>query len=95
MVRIIRGHEGAIFSVCYTPDGSRLFSAGAEGIVRVIDADSDRIEGQWKPSADWIYTLAVSPDGKSLATGDWAGSVKLWRIGKAPEHLEASYPSKP
>ena len=92
MVRIIRGHEGPIFSVCYAPDGSRLYSAGSEGIVRVIGADSDRIEMHWSASPEWIYTLSVSPDGKQLATGDWAGNVRLWRIGMHTVQLDASYP---
>ena len=52
MVRIIRGHEGPIFSVCYAPDGSRLYSAGSEGIVRVIGADNDRIEMHWSASTE-------------------------------------------
>jgi WD40 repeat protein len=92
MVRIVRGHEGPVFSVCYAPDGNRLFSAGAEGVVRVIDAGSDRIVRQWNASTDWIYTVAVSPDGKRLATGDWAGSVRLWGLGIDATVRQASYP---
>jgi WD40 repeat protein len=67
-----------VLAVLYSKDGSRLFSAGAEGIVRVIDGDSDRILQSWKAHEGWVYSLALSPDGATLASGDWSGQVKLW-----------------
>ena len=78
MVRIVRGHGAPILTLVYGGDATKLFSAGSEGIVRVIDADSDEILKSWKAHDDWIYRMALSPDGKILATGDWAGKVKLW-----------------
>jgi WD40 repeat protein len=80
MVRIVRGHDGPVFAVAYSADGARLYSAGKEGIVRVIDADSDQILFSWTAHDDWIYGLAISPDGQVLATGDWKGMVKLWDL---------------
>jgi WD40 repeat protein len=32
---------------------------------------------------DWIFGLAISPDGQVLATGDWKGKVKLWDVREA------------
>jgi WD40 repeat protein len=78
MVRIIRGHEGTILTLTYSGDGRELFTAGSEGRLRRIDADSDSILGSWSASSDWIYALAASPDGQFLATGDWNGTVTLW-----------------
>jgi WD40 repeat protein len=80
MVRIVRKHEGAIFALAYTSSGVTLFSAGADGVIRAIDADSDQIRFEFKGHDDWIYALAVSPDGKSLVSGDWAGNFKLWQL---------------
>jgi WD40 repeat protein len=84
MVRIVRKHEGAVFALTYSHDGSRLFSAGAEGIVRIITADSDEILGEFKAHYDWIYTLAVSDDGRWLAAGDWSGEVRMWDLRTMP-----------
>lgn len=80
MVRIIRGHGGATFALAYTPDGSALFSAGKEGIIRCLDPDSDRILGEWKAHEEAIYSLAIDSAGTLLASGDWSGAVKLWRF---------------
>jgi len=79
MVRIVRGHSGPVLSVLYNRDGTRLFAAGTEGIVRVIDAESDQVLKSWKASDQWIYRLALSPDGTVLAAGDWAGKLRFWR----------------
>ena len=79
MVRIVRDHGGPIFSVAFSMDGTRMFSIGREGIGRIIDADSDKILHQWHAHKDWAYALTVGPKGL-LATGDWRGEVKLWRV---------------
>ena len=88
MVRIIRGHEGPIFALAYSPDGSALFSAGKEGIIRKLDPNSDRILGEWKEHQDAIYSLAFDSTGEHLASGDWSGAIKLWRFKNG--NLEAN-----
>ena len=80
MVRIVRGHGGSVLALAYASDGRSLFSAGQEGIVRQIDADSDAILNEWRTSTDWIHSLAISPDGKTLAAGDWTGKVTLLQL---------------
>jgi len=87
MVRIVRYHEGPVFALAWRPDGSRLFSAGKEGRIRVIDGDSDEVLDQWAAHDDWIFSLAMSPDGRLLASGDWSGEVKLWRIDEKKPRL--------
>ncbi len=82
MVRIVRHHDGAVLALAFASDGRSLFSAGKEGLIRRIDADSDEILGEWRASSDWIYSLALSPDGKTLATGDWSGTVRRWSVGE-------------
>jgi WD40 repeat protein len=80
MVRIIRGHGGPVFALAYTPAGTALFSAGKEALLRQLDIDSDQIITQQPANSDVIYSLAISPNGSKLATGDWSGKVKLWNL---------------
>lgn len=80
MVRIIRKHDGPVLALAFAPDGVTFFSAGKEGLIRRIDADSDEILGDWGASIEWVYSLAISPDGRMLACGDWSGVVRRWSI---------------
>jgi WD40 repeat protein len=80
MIRIIRRRDAPALALAYARDGATLFSAGVEGTIRIIDADSDQVLFEWKGHEDWIYALAVSPGGTRIATGDWAGSVRMWDV---------------
>jgi WD40 repeat protein len=84
MVRIVRHHAGSIFAVVFSRDGSALFSAGKEGVIRRIDAESDVVLEQWAAHADSIFALALSLDGTTLASGDASGTVKLWNVETVP-----------
>ncbi|QOV90586.1 WD40 repeat domain-containing protein [Humisphaera borealis] len=83
MVRIVRGHEGPVLAVAWAADGKTLLSLGTEGIVRAIECDGDQILRSVPAHADWGYAIAVSPDGRSFATGGWAGDVVIWKIDKS------------
>jgi WD40 repeat protein len=80
MVRIVRGYEGSVLAIAFAPDGGSFFSAGTSGVIRRIDSESDEELGRWQASTDWVYCLAVSPDGKSLAAGDWSGQIHWFAI---------------
>jgi WD40 repeat protein len=80
MVRIIRQHRAPVFALAWAPDGHSLFTAGKEGIIRRFDGDSDTLLSEWPSHTDWIYVLAISPDGSKLASGDWAGNVQLHEL---------------
>lgn len=82
LVRTVRKHDGAVIALAFERGGGSLYTAGAEGIIRRVDAESDEVLGTWKSHEDWIYSLAMSPDGKTLASGDWSGAVKLWSAGE-------------
>jgi WD40 repeat protein len=38
---VLRGHEGAVWDIDFSPDGSKLASSSPEGIVRVWALDLD------------------------------------------------------
>jgi len=113
------GHSGRVYSICFSPDGSRLVSTGQDGTVKswtpfarsvrrelqtpiltkyieftpdsrfLVTADEFRGPCLWDPATGdavkWLgqgrrprTDVAVSPNGRYMATGDWDGVVQLW-----------------
>jgi dipeptidyl aminopeptidase/acylaminoacyl peptidase len=74
--RTIGGFGGAVFRVIYHPDGKQLIACSADKTVRVFADGSQRLV--LNGHADWVYAVALSADGKTLASGSWDGEVRLW-----------------
>ncbi|HMJ65237.1 MAG TPA: DUF1553 domain-containing protein, partial [Candidatus Binatia bacterium] len=59
--------------------------------IRVFSAEDGNPQANWEAHSDTIYDLAVSPDGKTLASASGDGLVKLWDVasGKESSRIEA------
>lgn len=76
----LEGHAEGVCSVAFSRDGKRLASLARGNEVRIWDAARGELVVAFKddrPGA--IECLALSPDGKLVATGDWrsGGEVSL------------------
>jgi WD40 repeat protein len=80
----LAGCPTGVRKVLFSKDGSRLFAAGEDGTVTCWDTVSGALVKTVKTHDLPVYALALSPDGKTLATGagDWKakshGEAKLW-----------------
>jgi WD40 repeat protein len=98
-MHVLKGHTGKLRAVIYSPDGSKLATAGDAGVTKLWDVATGReLATIRQPDtatariADEkrVSHLAFSRDGKLLVTGTgggWvhSGRVRLWDLETASE----------
>ncbi len=89
--------DGRVSAVVFAPDSASLFTAdgvpAASGIVRQWKLADGAKLAEWTAHADTIFGLAVSANGKKLATGGGDRMVKVWDLAasKKTSQLEGHH----
>ncbi len=84
------GAQGPLDSMVFSPDDTLLIAGGEYGDVYVWDLVKDVEPATLTSHPGRVASLAVSPDGRTLATGDATGLIKLWAL----ERPRASFGSR-
>ncbi len=93
--RTLTGHTGSIYALCLSPNGQIFVSGGRDTTLKVWNLDTVGNYNSISPTSrvigdglmctltghsDSINCLAISPDGKILASGSEDNTIKLWDL---------------
>jgi WD40 repeat protein/tetratricopeptide (TPR) repeat protein len=73
-------HNGLVWSVAVSPDGTMIVTAG-EGGIRLWDSGTGLAVGELMPAeVPSVVAVSFSPDGRMLATASEDAAVRLWEL---------------
>jgi len=74
------GHRGIVYSVAFSPDGSRLVAAGGDDTANLWDLQTGSRVSTFGGHKGTVYTVAFSPDGERIAMGSADGTAVVWDV---------------
>jgi len=79
LLHTLSGHPGIVIRVAFSADGRRLASVSDQA-VKLWDVNTGREVRMFEEKGIQLFGLALSPDGRLLATGEGGNLIKLWDI---------------
>lgn len=94
VVHELAAHEGAVNAVAFVPLTSHAVTGGNDGQVQIHNLTNGELNRRLPGHTAPIYCLAVSADGRLLATGAQDNSVRLWNLPATKPVASLSTPEK-
>lgn len=77
----LRGHNGEISSLEFSPNSRYLLSSSEDQTVKIWDVESkNRLQLLSLEHSQWVQSAVFSRDGKSVASGSDDRTVRVWDI---------------
>lgn len=80
-----RGHAAGVHHLRYTPDGSRLISAGQDSVLRIWRPSDRRLLRALPYHLVGVTSLALDPGGRYVFSGDASGRQRIWDLARHRE----------
>jgi WD40 repeat protein len=79
--KVLGTHNKAVFRMAMAGDAKNpvLATCSADGTVKLWNPVSGAALKTLTGHTDWVYAVALSPDGQLVASGAWNGEVRIWR----------------
>ena len=89
LLHTLEDHTDYVLAVAFSPDGNKFASSDGDFTIRLWDTHTNQVLHTLIPNdgfvyrsneAFWVYDIAFSIDGKTLASADRNNRVRLWDV---------------
>jgi WD40 repeat protein len=94
LVRVLHGHQGAVYAAAVSPDGTRIATAGFDETIRIWDLSSGRERRTLTGHRDWVNSIAFTGDGRALLSAGRDRTVRIWDLNNGKIVRTIEYPSE-
>ena len=89
----LSGHKNTIWTMSYSPDGTRIVSGGKDKTIRIWDAATGaelmtlRGHGDWPldPNLSPVSAVGFSPNGELIVSGSYDRTIRIWNAKTGAE----------
>jgi len=79
-IRTLSGHSNPVWSVAFSPDGSKLASGSDDKTIKIWSVSDGSEIRTLSGHSSFVHSVAFSPDGTKLASGSADKTIKIWSV---------------
>ena len=77
----LKGHEGWVTTVAFSPDGNWIVSGSEDKTLRIWDSHTGKQIRVFEGHSAALSSVAISPNSKKIVSGSWDHTLKIWNAG--------------
>jgi WD40 repeat protein len=79
LIRTLNGHTFSVFSVAFSPDGTKLVSGAGDNTAKVWNVSTGATLFTYTGHSFFVVSVAFLPNGTDVASGSWDQTTDVWR----------------
>jgi WD40 repeat protein len=89
LLATLRGHNEYVYSIAFSPDGTRIVTASGDRTARIWNAASGRPLQVLRGHEATVFSAYFSPDSRHVVTASSDGTTRVWSVRALPWRCQA------